>query len=206
MLANTLTYLAIVAGGLLLGFAIRRTVERFYFRCRITQRLMGLRLIAAFELCLGVVYVFLASLLTYSVITRHEDLTRKLNQFQTSPEHLLGEVISLAILTLAAGVGLWRESAGGWNLAAFAITIGVARNILSIALAQHIAPQFGLPLTFYLAQHSVRIAIAAVFLAYLFRSRVMHYCGIAPNRFHHVKSLFAAVVSALGLEILLRMI
>jgi hypothetical protein len=189
---------------LFLGVVIRRGFDHFYLRYRYSGRLFGLRLVSLYELCVGILFAVFAMFFAYAIITRHDEIQDKLIGFGRSPEKLLGDMVAISILALTAGVGLWRESQWGWNLAIFAIAIGLVRNALSLIFGQQIAPRLDQPEAFYVLQHSVRILISALLLTYLFRTYVMRHCNVDENWALHFKKLVSAVIFAVGLEVLLR--
>jgi len=156
---SLLTMVILGSLGLLFGIAIRHGFEMVHRRFRFSGRLLGLRLIAIYELCIGLSVAILTLLATYSVITRYDEIQRNLIDLRIGPLQLLGDLFAITILALTAGIGLMLETRWGWEIATFAISTAVARNILSLLLSKHAINQLDQAVLFFYTQHSLRALI-----------------------------------------------
>jgi hypothetical protein len=190
--------------GLLAGAIVGRGGAYVFARIRRSGRLIGLTLISLYEWCIAIFLSLLAVPATVSIALNYEELRAKWAAFQITPAQLLAEMFIIITLAYTAAFGLWRATAWGWDVAVFAISVATARNLAVLIFSRHLAPQLGQPTPFYIAQHVIRILVGLLFLIYLFRPKVMHYCGIHETRVERVKKLTAGLLSGFAVQWLLQ--
>lgn len=99
----------------------------------------------------------------------------------TSPLFAQLSMLFLGVLTLAAGVGMWRGAAWGWWLAAFYYVYAIYRNANALLLISGMADQLvgeARGPGYYYVKHVGRVVTHSLVLFYLFRESVLAYFGL----------------------------
>lgn len=190
--------------GLLFGAILGRGGAYFFARIQRSGRLVGLTLISLYEWCVAIFLSLLAVPATVAIVLNYEEFRAKWVAFQITPAQLLAEMFIVIALAYTAAFGLWRATAWGWSIAVFAISVATARNLAVLIFSRHLAPQLGQPAPFYITQHAIRIIIGVLLLIYLFRPKVMFYCGIHETRIERIKKLTTGLLSGFAIQWLLQ--
>jgi len=197
------TLLIFIVGGLI-GTLLSRVGGNLFYRIRRSGRLVGLTLISLYEWFVGIFFSLLTAMVVVMIALRYDELRALWAPFKVTPEKMLAELFIVIVLAFMAAIGLWRATAWGWNIAAFAISLAAARNLAIMVFSRHLAPQLGQPEPFYIAQHLIRCLVGLLILVYLFRPRVMLHCGVHDSRLDRIKKIVSGVVSGFALQWLLQ--
>jgi hypothetical protein len=193
-----------IAIGLALGVALAAAIMCMQWLARKSRRPIGLTVIALFQLSVGAIGLLLFAMAMMSFFTRYEQLHVNLRQFSLTPEELLARFGTTSAMALLAGIGLWRGTAWGWEMAIFAIACALAQNVFSLLIDHSMVARLGPSEQFYYFQHGFRICLAAAMLAYLFRPTIRRFCSLNLTGFRGIRLLMHSGAGAFLLELLLR--
>jgi len=115
------------------------------------------------------------------MLPKLDEFEEPLRSAGLSPLLLLIGITFLALLGIAAAIGMWFGRKWGWWLATFYYVYAMARNIWALVLIARLHDDLGNggrgPEDYYF-KHLGRIVVHALILVYFFRANVLSYFGL----------------------------
>jgi hypothetical protein len=162
------------------------------------QRPLGISILAILHFGGGI----LLGALQFPLLANFDELQGPLRTVGLAPVLLVIGVGFLALLAIAAGVGMWLGRKWGWWLGTFYYVYAIARNAAALVTVANMADELAAGPHgpgYYYVKHAGRIVVHLLILLYFFKGNVLHYFGLEKlSKWKSISALVGVCLAIVG--------